>query len=100
MTSSRLLVIDDEPAICDFVKDVAEEQGFDVATANNFQQFTTAYRSFGPSVIVLDLLLPDVDGIELLRFLAKEECGADILLMSGLDQRVLHTASQLGATHG
>ncbi len=100
MTSNRLLVIDDEPAICDFVKDVAKENGFDVATANNFQQFTTAYRSFRPSVIVFDLLLPDVDGIELLRFLAKETCRAHIVLMSGLDQKVLHTASQLGATHG
>ena len=100
MISNRLLVIDDEPAICDFVKDVAEEQGFDVATANNFDQFTAAHRSFEPSVIVLDLRMPEVDGIELLRFLAKEKCRAQIVLISGLDQKVLHTASQLGATHG
>ncbi|MCH7930413.1 MAG: EAL domain-containing response regulator [Proteobacteria bacterium] len=100
MKSGRLLVIDDEPAICDFVKDVAEESGFEVAIAANFDQFSVAYGSFRPSVIVLDLLLPGVDGIELLRFLAKEKCRAHIVLMSGLDQKVLHTASQLGATHG
>ncbi len=100
MISNRLLVIDDEPAICDFVKEVAEENGFDVATANDFNQFRAAYRSLNPSGIVLDLLMPEVDGIELLRFLAKEECQAHILLMSGLDQKVLHTASQLGTTHG
>ncbi len=100
MKSGRLLVIDDEPDICDFIKEVAEEQGFDVATAENFDQFSTAYRSFEPSVIVLDLRMPEVDGIELLRFLAKETCRAHIVLMSGLDQKVLHTASQLGATHG
>ena len=100
MEPGRLLVIDDEPDICDFVKEVAEKQGFDVATAENFDQFGTAHRSFRPSVIVLDLRMPEVDGIELLRFLAKEKCRAHIVLMSGLDQKVLHTASQLGATHG
>lgn len=100
MISNRLLVVDDDPAICDFVKEVAEENGFDVATAENFDQFSAGYRSFRPSVIVLDLVLPRVDGIELLRFLAKEECRAHILLMSGLDQKVLHTASHLGLTHG
>ena len=100
MKSGRLLVIDDEPDVCDFVKEVAEEQGFDVVTAENFDQFSTAHRSFRPSVIVLDLRMPEVDGIELLRFLEKEKCRAHILLMSGLDQKVLHTASQLGAAHG
>ena len=100
MISGRLLVVDDEPAICDFVKDVAEESGFEVAIAANFDQFGAAYRSIEPSVIVLDLLLPGVDGIELLRFLAKEKCRAQIVLISGLDQKVLHTASQLGVTHG
>ena len=66
MISNRLLVVDDDPAICDFVKEVAEENGFDVATAENFDQFSAGYRSFRPSVIVLDLVLPRVDGIELL----------------------------------
>ena len=93
MKSGRLLVIDDEPAICDFVKEVAEESGFEVVIAANFDQFGAAYGSFEPSVIVLDLRMPEVDGIELLRFLAEEKCRAHILLMSGLDQKVLHTTS-------
>ncbi len=100
MKSGNLLVMDDEPDICDFVKEVAEENGFEVAIAANFDQFSAAYGSFEPSVIVLDLLLPGVDGIELLRFLAKEKCRAHIVLISGLDQKVLHTASQLGTTLG
>lgn len=44
MKSDRLLVLDDEPDICGFIKEVAEENGFGVATANDFQQFTAAYR--------------------------------------------------------
>ena len=100
MNSNHLLVIDDEPEICEFVKDVAEESGFDVAIAENFEQFRKACHSFEPSVIVLDLLMPEVDGVELLRFLAKEDCQAHILLISGLDQKILHTASQLGTSHG
>ena len=100
MNPNRLLVIDDEPGICEFVKEVAEANGFEVAIAQDHQEFQASYRSFKPSLIVLDLMMPEVDGIELLRFLAKEECRAQILLASGLDTRVLSTAKRLGASQG
>ncbi len=100
MNPNRLLVIDDEPDIRDFVKEVAEEMGFEVAEAESQAQVETALRSFSPSVIVLDLIMPEIDGVELLRFLAKKECRAHILLISGLDSKVLNTAQRLGSTLG
>ncbi len=96
----RLLVIDDEPAIAEFIGDVAEEIGFVVKLTNSFDDFQAAYRSFAPTVIALDLVMPDVDGVELLRFLAEHKCRAQILLASGQDTRTLATAQRLGSTHG
>ncbi len=100
MNANRLLVIDDEEDIREFICGVAEESGFDIAAAATFEEFQSAHRTFNPSLIVLDLQMPGFDGVELLRFLADNRCRCQILLVSGMDSRIIHTARQLGATHG
>ena len=100
MNSNRLLVIDDEEDIRYFIRDVAEDYGFDVAVAKDFEEFRSRYQSVAPSLIVLDLKMPRVDGIELLRYLASEQCKAQILLTSGVDHRILNTTRQLGVARG
>ena len=78
----RLLVIDDEQSICEFIRRVAESQGFEVATAITHDQFRSAYDAFKPSAILLDLMMPNVDGVALLEKLAKQGCAAKLLIMS------------------
>jgi DNA-binding response OmpR family regulator len=92
----RLLVVDDEATICDFVKQVAEDAGFAVALAVNHEQFRAAYDSFRPTAILLDLVMPDVDGIALLGILADENCQAKILIMSGFHPELLKSGFRLG----
>ena len=94
--SKRLLVVDDEATICDFVKQVAEDAGFAVALAVNHEQFRAAYDSFRPTAILLDLVMPDVDGIALLGILADENCQAKILIMSGFHPELLKSGFRLG----
>jgi DNA-binding response OmpR family regulator len=94
--SKRLLVVDDEAAICDFVKQIAEDAGFAVAVAVNHEQFRAAYDSFRPTAIMLDLVMPDVDGIALLGILADEDCHAKILIMSGFHPELLKSGFRLG----
>jgi len=94
--SKRLLVVDDEAAICDFVKQIAEDAGFAVAVAVNHEQFRAAYDSFHPTAIMLDLVMPDVDGIALLGILADEDCQAKILIMSGFHPELLKSGFRLG----
>jgi len=97
---NRALIIDDEPEIQEFFCDVAEEMGFDTGRAGDRNEFADAYARLDPSVILLDLTMPDTDGIELLRELSKLDCKAPIILASGKDERVLATAQRLGRMFG
>jgi DNA-binding response OmpR family regulator len=96
LDAKRLLVVDDEAAICEFVKQVAEGSGFVVATASTHEQFREAYESFRPTAILLDLVMPDVDGIALLGILADTDCRAKILIMSGYHPELLRSGFRLG----
>jgi len=92
----RLLIVDDEPSICDFVRRVAESEGYNVETATTHDQFGAAYDRFRPSAILLDLVMPKVDGIALLEMLAEKQCTARLLIMSGYHPELLKSGSRLG----
>ena len=97
---NRLLVVDDHPDILDFVSQVAEAVGYAVAKAQSQVEFHALLASFKPSLVMLDLQMPGGDGIELIRSLARQNSKANIVLASGMDQRVLNAAEQLGKSHG
>jgi EAL domain-containing protein (putative c-di-GMP-specific phosphodiesterase class I)/FixJ family two-component response regulator len=98
-TTRRILVVDDEPELGQLVADAAEEAGFDAVVCSDAEEFRVAYAD-DYDVVVLDILMPQTDGIELLRFLADKHSGAQVLLMSGFDKRVLSTAEELARALG
>jgi CheY-like chemotaxis protein len=98
-TQKSILVIDDEPAICDLVRRVAEPEGFRVSTTGNLEEFLASYAGQPPDCILLDLILPDVDGIALLQTLAEKGSGAQIIIMSGTHPELLSTSSRLGRSY-
>ena len=98
--SNRLLVIDDEEGICEFVAEVATDLGFSARLTTRVEDFRAEFKDFDPTIIVMDLQMPDIDGIELLRELASLDCQAQIVLISGMDTRVLSTAEHLGKSLG
>ncbi len=100
VTDWRLLVVDDDPDITELVRDVAQEIGYVVEIANHFAGFKSAYEGQSMSAILLDLQMPDVDGVEYLRVLGEQKCEAEIVVMSGYDPRVLKAAVRLGREHG
>ena len=100
MAPIRLLVIDDEPDVSAFVADVAQGLGYETATVDNPRDFWTQYAASPPSVVVLDLMMPEVDGVELLRALAEKKSRASIVLVSGADPRILSSAQRLGRSYG
>lgn len=95
----RLLVIDDEKEICDFVTFVAEGAGYDVVSTTDPEQFGLFYSN-ELDVIVLDLSMPGLDGIELIRFLGENRSQAAIVLMSGFDRGILQSAEHIARSQG
>lgn len=100
MRKPRLLVIDDEPALGEFVAHVAAECGFLPIQASDDSAFRDAVVTERPDVVALDLGMPGMDGVELLRFLATEDNRAPVLIISGFDRRVLESAFRLGEALG
>ncbi len=96
----RLLVIDDEEDICETIAEIAETRGFEVAMITDPALVSAKLDEFTPDIIMLDLLMPGTDGVELLRVLVDRVRNAKICLMSGSDARVLNSARRLGSAHG
>ena len=67
MSQARILLVDDEPAIAETVRAYLEAEGYTVQTASDGPGALTLARSFHPDIIVLDLMLPGLDGLEVLR---------------------------------
>jgi DNA-binding response OmpR family regulator len=100
MNNARLLIIDDEPGFCHFVRRIAEGLGFEVLVAKSADDFKQAYLSFKPAVIILDLVMPDVEGIELVQYLARMECRARILIVSGYHPDYPRIAKAVAGSRG
>ena len=58
------------------------------------------YRELRPDAVTIDLAMPQVDGVELLRFLSEEKCTAPVIIVSGFDRRVLESSMRLGSALG
>jgi CheY-like chemotaxis protein len=100
MGSATLLVIDDEQAITALIKRIAESSGFEVFATSDPEIFKERVRGSAPDLICLDLAMPEVDGIELMRFLAQERYHSKLLIMSGSEPQLLHSALRLGEALG
>ena len=100
MPQPRLLLIDDEPALADFLASAARESGFDPLITGHDDEFREAFLAKRPDMVALDLGMPGMDGVELLRFLAEQDYRPPVLIVSGFDRRVLESAFRLGEAFG
>lgn len=97
---NNLVVIDDEPLICEFISDVAGSYGFEVRSCCGLGPLATVLADFEPSLVLLDLNMPGHDGVEVLRFLEAQQHGTAVMLMSGEGGRVLEAALRFGQELG
>jgi DNA-binding response OmpR family regulator len=100
MTRPRLLLIDDEPALAAFVANAAAMTGFDPVVTSEDGRFREEFHAETPGMVALDLGMPGMDGVELLRFLSAESFEGPVLIISGFDRRVLESAFRLGEALG
>lgn len=96
----RLLLVDDEPALAEFIASAARESGFEPVLTSNDRDFRDGFVAERPDAVALDLGMPGMDGVELLRFLAGQQFGGPVLIISGFDRRVLDSAFRLGEALG
>ncbi|MBB3763465.1 response regulator [Sphingomicrobium lutaoense] len=99
-TQPRLLLIDDEPALAEFLAGAATSSGFQPIIADDHEHFRRCYVEDSPELVAIDLGMPGMDGIELLRFLAEQKACQPILIISGFDRRILESAFNLGEEMG
>ncbi len=100
MHEPKLIVTDDDPTVISFIKEVAEEIGYKVFSAGNGKLLLNTINETDPSVIILDMVMPDMDGIETLKELAARKCTAAIILVTGYQKDYLETANILGTAQG
>jgi len=100
LLSNRLLVVDDDPLLGRLIKTAAESAGFEVFLTKSPTAFAEKARVWCPTVLMLDLGMPGTDGIQLLRGLAADQCAGHVILMSGADNKVVESATQLGRARG
>ena len=67
MSQAHILVVDDEPDIRELVREILEDEGYRVTVAENGERARNAFIKNTPDLVLLDIWMPDVDGITLLR---------------------------------
>ncbi len=82
--SQKILVVDDEPDIRDLLKDILDDEGYTVEVAEDGQSARQVYDALCPDLVLLDIWMPDVDGITLLKeWKIDTDSQAAVVMMSG-----------------
>jgi two-component system OmpR family response regulator len=85
MTPNRILVVDDEANICEVITMALRYQGFTVETAPTGRDAIAAVTRFKPHLIVLDVMLPDMEGFDVAERLGAQRAGVPIIFLTARD---------------
>lgn len=100
MNAKRLLIVDDEPGFGEFVRRVALDLGYEVAVTTSGQAFQKCYADFLPTTIILDMVIPDIDGNELLLWLLQQGYSDDLIIVTGFSPDYVQDAKTLAEFKG
>lgn len=100
MVEKRLLMVDDEPELGEVVRMVAEDLGYEVRITNHGEAFMHAVENFQPTTVLVDIHMPEIDGIELVQWLKARNFEEKIFVMSGSRDVFATMAQALGDAHG
>jgi len=95
--SQLILVFDDEPKLVSVVRGYLEQAGYDVVTAGNGREALFATRDYQPDLIILDMMMPVMDGLSFLREYHKEGSAPIIALTARVDETDKILGLEMGA---
>ena len=100
MNRNRLLVVDDEPELGEFVGLIADSLGYEVEITASAADFKRVYETFDPTMIVMDIVMPETNGVELVVWLVERGATARILVASGMTSVYGSSLEKLGEESG
>jgi DNA-binding NtrC family response regulator len=92
-----IYAIDDDLLLGDIFSYVGEATGFDVEIVPSGKVLKSKLRTKRPDLLVMDIVMPNMDGIELINWFAEVQCKLPVVLMSGYDSSYLNAAAKLAA---
>ena len=96
----RLLIVDDEKDFAAFIAIVAREIGYTVRLVDRSPDFEFQLSEWNPTVVFLDVFMPERDGLELLGILEQHAFGGHVVMMSGADSLYLNMAAASAKMRG
>jgi len=100
MSTKRLLIVDDEPDFGEFVRQVAQRLDYEVKVAISSRTFQQTYVDFQPTLIILDMVMPDMDGNEVLLWLLQQGYSAGLIITTGYSPDYAQEAKTLAEFNG
>jgi DNA-binding response OmpR family regulator len=83
----KILIVDDDQNILRLYKEELEEDGYQIVTASNGKEAMEQFEKEAPDLVTLDILLPDVDGIKLLRQMKEKRPRLPVIMSTAYDYR-------------
>ncbi|MGD0893193.1 MAG: EAL domain-containing response regulator [Terracidiphilus sp.] len=100
MPNRRVLILDDDEAVGQTIQWIAEGLGFEAEFVTHPEDFFDKFSRMSPEILTIDLAMPELDGVEIMRLLAERKCNAKIIISSGMGTRVLDAAQRSASEHG
>jgi len=89
MTKIKLLVIDDAPYVLKALRDTLEAHGYEVYEAVNGEEALAMYREVNPDVVLMDILMPKMDGVSATKCVMEYDPNAKIIVVTAMGKRGL-----------
>lgn len=100
MAGRRILILDDDADVGQTIQWIAESLGFEAEFVSHPDPFFQKLADTHRDVVTIDLIMPEFDGVEILRKLAAHSCQSQIVISSGMGDKVLSAAARSAAEHG
>ena len=99
MPSKKLLIVDDHTGVTSVIRMTAARMGFTCEIINRPEDAAAAFLSFRPDLVILDMMMPETDGIDVLNTIVRTDIPAKFILISGYGDEFLRMGEQIVKRH-